>query len=188
MKKIAPLLLIMVFLQGCIAAALIGGATVGGTSYYNRNRIKTYYDDGNIAFAANQRIRKEPILRDNTHIVVAVYRNIVLLAGQVVSPSQRIKAQQLVRSIPHVRRVYNEIAIAGPTTTLTRSSDAWITSKVKSEMVLAEKLKSRNIKIVTENGVVYLLGVVSKAQSKMATDVARRVQGVQKVVTLFEIV
>lgn len=188
MKKIAPLLVIMLLLQGCIAAAVIGGAAVGGTGYYNRNRIKTYYDDDNINFTANQRIRKEPILKDDAHIVVAVYHNIVLLAGQVISPAQRIKAEQLVRSIPNVRTVYNEIVIAGPTTTLTRSSDAWITAKVKSEMLLTAKLQSRNIKIVTENGVVYLLGVLSQQQSNMASNVARRVQGVQKVVTLFEII
>lgn len=186
-KKMGPLLLIMFLLQGCIAAAVVGGAAVGSISYFNRNRIKSYYHDNNIDFSAHHRIRKEPLLKDNAHIVVAVYHNVVLLAGQAVSPAQRIKAGQLVRSIPHVQKVYNEITIAGPTTTLTRSSDAWITGKVKTEMVWKGKLKSRNIKIVTENGVVYLLGEVSQEQAKIAADVARRVQGVQKVVMLFEI-
>lgn len=173
-------------LQSCIVLA-VGGAAAGTAAYLGRQPISTYYKDSNIRYTINQRIKDEASLKENTHIIVAVYEGVVLLAGQVISPAQRIKVQQLANGIPGIKRIYNEITVSGPTSTLTRSSDAVITSRVKSEMLLQKQLKSRNIKIITENGVVYLMGEVTQQQASLASNTVRRTSGVQRVVTLFEI-
>lgn len=175
--------LVVILMAGCASTQRTSSQSSSGS-----NPIKTYYHDSNIQFAIIQRLRKAPSLKRNTHIVSAVYHQVVLLAGQVVNPGQRIKAEQLVKSIPGVRRVYNEITIAGSITTLTRSSDAWLTSKVKSALAFTKGIPSRYIKVVTENGVVYLMGRLPRTQARQAAKIASQVQGVQKVVTLFEVI
>jgi len=91
-----------------------------------------------------------------------------------------------VRSVPKVSHVYDEIAIAAPSSLMSRSSDTVITSKVKTRMLASDKVEGLNIKVVTENGVVYLMGLVKHQQGDAATEIARTTGGVQKVVKLFE--
>lgn len=147
--------------------------------------LETYYTDSNISFHILQQLKKTPHLYQRSHIVITVYQSNVLIAGQVLLPEQRIQTQQIVQGVPGVRRIYNELEIAGQTTTLTRSSDAWITSKVLANMLGNKKFVSRKIKVVTENGIVYLLGTVNLQQANLASAIARRVPGVQKVVSFF---
>jgi osmotically-inducible protein OsmY len=92
----------------------------------------------------------------------------------------------LAHSVADVKRIYNEITIQGPTSSLTRTSDAWITTKIKSQMLATDDLQSGTIKVLTENGAVYLMGVVTHDQADMSVDIARQVSGVQKVVKIFQ--
>jgi osmotically-inducible protein OsmY len=176
---------LMLLLQGCVAA--IVGGTAGGVAYLNRQRLTTYYQDSNIQYHIRQRINHEASLKQGTHIDIAVYHRIVLLAGEVLHASQLIKAGEIAKAVPDIKRVYNELKISGSTSLLTRTSDSLITSRVKSHMLAAWQLESRNIKIVTDNGIVYLMGEVTQPQAQLAEKIARQVSGVRRVVTLFEI-
>jgi len=110
----------------------------------------------------------------------------VLLSGEATTAEQRDIVVSLVRSIEGVKRVVSEINVAEPTAFATRVHDSWITGEVKAKMLDTENLKSTRVKVVTENGVVYLMGLVSRAQADLATDVTRHVSGVERVVRMFE--
>ncbi len=170
---------------GCILPLFL--LLQGCAGILNKTGLPTYYSDSNIKFAIITRLKRVPELYNPNHIVPTVYQGTVLLAGQVMRPNQRIEVEKIIQGIPGIKRIFNELEVSGPTSTLTRSSDSYITSKIKTDMIFTKGLKSRNIKIVTENGVVYLMGTVTKSQAKLAANVARKVSGVQKVVTLFVI-
>ncbi len=172
-------------LQGCFGAFL-AGAAIGSVVVYESSNYKYAKSDNKISSEAVKKLKADPDLYKKSRIVISVYDGIVLLAGQTPSPEYRQRAQQIVEGIPGVKRVYNEITINGPISSMTQSSDAWITTKIKSQMMAAKGIDSDDIKVVTENGVVYLMGKVTRQQAAKATAIARKSSGVQKVVTLFE--
>jgi osmotically-inducible protein OsmY len=110
----------------------------------------------------------------------------VLLAGQVNDEVLKAGATQVARKVKGVRRIYNELEIGAPTSILQRSKDTWITGRIKSELLADSKIDGTSIKIVTENGVVYLLGIATSAEADVIADRASRVSGVHRVVRLFE--
>ena len=110
----------------------------------------------------------------------------MLLTGETPTEELRQRAEKIVRGVEKVSTVHNEINIAAPSSMITRSSDTVITSKVKTKLLADEKIHGVNIKVVTENGVVYLMGLVSRAEAELATEVARQTGGVQKVVKIFQ--
>jgi osmotically-inducible protein OsmY len=190
MKKIALGLLTLsmaMSLQGCVVFAAAGAGAAGTAVVVNENRsVNAITDDSNIEYTAGSEINQNPALNENSHISVVSFNHAVLLVGQVPSDSVKQQVQSLVQSLPKVSRVYNQLQV-GPETTMTqRTKDTWITAKVKANMLSEKGLHSGQIKVVTENKVVYLLGIVSKHQAQLASDVARRVAGVQRVVTLFQ--
>lgn len=191
MKVLAKTLFLTVtascLLQGCI---FVAGAAAGAAAIavvYDHRTITTTLQDTRIA---NRVSRKIGTLlfdrRDQNHIVVSVFNRIVLLTGQTPSLDIKQQASEAARTVPGVIKVYNQLTIEGPTSTLTRTSDTWITTKIKSEMLATEDLKSGSIKVVTENGVVFLMGNVSQNQADMAVDIARHTSGVQKVIKIFQ--
>lgn len=125
---------------------------------------------------------------EESHVNVVSYNGYVLIVGQVPSQAAKDKATAIVRPLTGVRRIYNELKIAAPSSSMTRTSDTWITSKVKSLLVARKDIHGQRVKVTTENGVVYLMGMATTAQAKLITDVARDVSGVQRVVSLMEIV
>jgi osmotically-inducible protein OsmY len=113
---------------------------------------------------------------------------VVLVTGEAVTEEARQQVIEIVRAIPRVRQVYDELAVAPPTSLLARSSDSVITAKVKTQLVAIKDFDATRVKVVTERGVVYLLGLLSAADAERVTEVTRAVGGVQKVVKLFEYV
>ncbi len=189
MKKIAYALVLftVVGLQGCVVVAAAGAGAAGTAAVVNENRsMSTVNDDNNIEYTANSEINQTPDLNENSHISVVSYNHAVLLVGQVPSDSVKQQVQSLVQSLPKVSRVYNQLTVGPETSMTTRTNDTWITTKVKAGMLKEKGLHSGQIKVVTENSNVYLLGVVSRRQAQMASDVARRISGVHRVVTLFQ--
>ena len=174
-------------LQGCffLAAAGAGAATTAAVVNEKRS-IETLADDKNIEFNVNSRISQDPVFMNRTHIVVVSFNHGVLLVGQVPDQTVRTQVASRVESLPKVTRIYNQLEIASPTSPLIRSNDAWITAKIKAEFLKTKNLKSGQIKVVTENGSVYLLGIVSHYQEILASNVARNVNGVKRIVKLFE--
>lgn len=122
------------------------------------------------------------------HIVVVSYNGYVLLAGQVNSEKLKAQATDVVRKVHAVRRIYNELEIAAPSSGITRSSDTWITTKVKSWLLGSTSVEGGRVKVVTENGVVYLMGLATTAEAKRIADKAATISGVQRVIKLFEII
>jgi osmotically-inducible protein OsmY len=110
------------------------------------------------------------------------------IAGQVSSEQLKATATDVVRKIHGVRRIYNELEIASPSSGMTRTSDTWITTKVKSWLLGSTNIQGTRVKVVTENGVVYLMGLATREEAQRITDKAAGIGGVQRVVRLFEII
>ncbi len=125
---------------------------------------------------------------DDAHLTVVSYNGFVLLAGQVHSADMKDVASNVVRQIRGVRRIYNELEVAAPSSGITRTSDTWITTKVKSWLLANTTTPGMRIKVVTENGVVYLMGLATEAEANRVANVAAGLSGVQRVVKLFEVV
>ncbi len=184
MKKILLIAIMMCCLQGCVGA-FVAGAAAGGAVIYDRRNLKTLAQDVKLSAAVSRAIHRDREFR-GSHIVTSSYHSVLLLAGQTPKDTLRVKAEQIAKAQPRVKRIYNEITINSPTSPLTRTSDSWITTKVKTEMLARKGLKSGAVKVITENGVVFLMGEVSPKQADLAVGVARDVSGVQKVVKVFD--
>lgn len=174
-------------LTGCAAAAGAGIAT-GAVAATDRRTTGTFIDDEIIELKVMDRLRNEPDLWDQSHVNATSFNNIVLLTGETPAEASKTRIGQLAATIPKVRQVHNEIAIAAPASVLARSSDTWITGKVKTKLLTEMALDGTRVKVVTEKGVVYLMGLVTNEEAERATDFARRTGGVQRVVRLFELI
>lgn len=184
-----PLLLALSFLlAGCSTMLGVVSGDEGIRQDPTDRTLGTMIDDETIESLAAVNLRKASPGLAESHISVTSYNGVVLLAGQVRAGSLRTQAEEVVLELKNVRRVYNELEVAGPTSLLTRSGDTWVTGKVKSRLLAAPDVPGRDIKVVTENGVVYLLGLVTRDAADAATEAARNVGGVTKVVRMFEYV
>ncbi len=183
MRGIA-LILMFFLLAGCIPAVFLAGATAG-TVVYDKRSMKTMVEDKDASNTALRAVNSEMSLR-SSRIVIATFNQVMLMAGQTPTEALRSKAYSLVSGVPNVKRIYNEVTIQEPISLRTKSNDTWITTKVKSAVLTEKGLNSSQIKVVTENSVVYLMGVLTHKQADSAAEVASRVSGVQKVVKIFE--
>lgn len=181
--RIFIILLLSASLAGCVAA-VVAGAAAGGAVVNDHRDLKEINNDQVIRHLGNTMLAKDPALR-HSNINVATFNRDVLLTGETPHASLRVKAEKMVSTIAGVQRIYNEITISSPSSLITRSSDTWITTKVRTNMLTKSGLKSSQIKVVSENGVVYLMGHVTHEQADLAVEVARRVAGVQRVVKVF---
>ena len=175
----------LALLQGC-AAAVGAGAATGAAVAYDRRTAGTMLDDQVIEFKVLDVLRADDELWQQTHINGTSLNNIVLLTGEAPTDALRSRVESLVHQIPKVRRVHNEIVIGAPSSLLTRSGDSWITGKVKTNLLRSNIEDAGRIKVVTENGSVYLMGLVTQAEAGKATELVRSVGGVQRVVKVFE--
>lgn len=172
-------------LQGCFVAGAAAGAA-SAVAVYDHQKLEGVFKDQTITKQISDKIMADHALSDNNHIEVTTFNQVVLLTGEANTPEQRQQAEDIARGTPDVTKVYNELTIRGATSSLTRTSDSWITTKIKTEMLATQDLQSGSIKVVTENGAVYLMGIVTREQADMAVDIARKVSGVQKVVKIFK--
>jgi osmotically-inducible protein OsmY len=175
-----------VLLQACAEALIIGGVTAGVILAADRRQVEVIYSDQRIEFSASNRI--DEALKGQGHVNVTSYNYTVLLTGEVPTAQAKTDAEKAVIEVPNVKTVVNELQIAGTSSAASRSNDAYITSKVKSNFLGNGKFRATDIKVVTEAGVVYLLGLVTREEADAATEVARGTGGVQKVVRVFEYV
>ncbi|MEW6353961.1 MAG: BON domain-containing protein [Pseudomonadota bacterium] len=172
-------------LQGCVAV-VAGGAATGAAVAHDRRSAGTVLDDQTIEVKAIAAILSDKELSNSAHINVTSYNYAVLLTGEAPSEELRKRAEELVRKIEKVKNVHNEITIAAPSSMVSRSSDTVLTGKVKANMVGLEGLDPTRVKVVTENGVVYLMGLVTRAEADIAANAASKTTGVQRVVKIFE--
>jgi osmotically-inducible protein OsmY len=170
-------------------APVIGGAALGvaGTvAIYNRQTIEQRLQDNDINSEILKQLKTDSQLTSQCHIEVTTYNKIVLMVGQSPTQTLKEKAEALVHQIPNIKKVYNAISIETPTTTLTRTNDTWITTKIKSQLLATKGLKSSPIKVLTEDGTVFLMGQVTHAQANLAVQSIKQIKGVEKVVKIFE--
>ncbi|WP_407312165.1 BON domain-containing protein [Pseudomonas sp. nanlin1] len=130
--------------------------------------------------------KADPDLDQASHIVVTSFNGIVLLAGQTPRADLKAKAEQAAAAVQRVKKVNNELQVLQPSSLLARNNDAWLTTKIKAQMLTDGTIPGSRIKVVTENGIVYLLGLVTQAEATRATNLVQGVSGVQKIVKLFE--
>ena len=186
MIKLLPLIIIMTsLLSGCAGMVVVGA--VGGAVMVNDERsIRTQLDDTNADFKISSALADHENLRNQTNISGIVMNGNTLLIGQAPNSMLRDKAVRVVKELNIGGKIHNQIKIGNPTSFTTRSNDTWITTKVKGRMLNDKYLDITKIKVVTENGEVYLMGLVDKKQADLAVDIARHTSGVRRVVKVFQ--
>lgn len=186
MKKYLIILGLAFTLQGCI---FVAGAAAGAAAIavvYDHRKVEQIIEDQTIANRIQDNFNHHCDLKNKTHINVTSFNRIVLLTGEAPSVTLSQKAKALAESTSNVKRVYNQICITNPSSSFSRANDTWISTKIKAQMLATQNLKSGSIKVITENGNVYLMGIVTRDQANIATDIARQVSGVQRVLKVFQ--
>ena len=172
-------------LNGCAAVALGGAAAAGGYLVgEDRRPAAVMTDDQGIELRASNRITEK---FPNAHVNSTSFNKIVLLSGEVPDQAAKAEVERIVRGIEGVRGTYNELIVGPPSPLSARANDSYITSKVKTRFLDGRRFNPVHVKVVTEAGTVYLMGVVKKQEANDATELARTTTGVNRVVRLFEI-
>ena len=148
--------------------------------------IGTDIDDWQMDTMIGVNIKKASQQLADSHINVSTYNKVVLLTGEVATSELRTLAGNTAREYKGVRQVYNELKLQGSSSLLSRTNDSWLTTKVKSKLLANKEIVSGEIEVVTESGIVYLMGIVSRDTADRATAVASHTGGVVKVVRVFE--
>lgn len=174
-------------LQGCAPVIIAGTAAAGMMIAQDRRTTGTIVDDNSIELKTMQAIR-QALGEDErqAHVSVLSYNNRVLLIGQASTEAIKRKIESTARQAAKVKQLHNEIEITAPTSLVVRSNDSITTAKIKSAMVLNREINPTRIKVITENGIVYLLGIVTPHEEEVAVNIARHSKGVKKVVKIFE--
>ena len=183
--RLAALVLCIPLLGGCVGAAVVG-AGAGALMIADRRASEIYIANQGLELRASSRISDK--FGDKVHVNVTSYNRMMLLTGEVPTAEIKADVEKIATGVADVKSVANELAIAGPSSFGVRSNDSYITSKVKARFIDAGKFSANVVKVVTEAGVVFLLGIVTQAEADAAVEIARTTGGVLKVVRVFEIV
>ncbi len=173
-------------LQGCAPIAVTGATTAVTTLTSDRRTTGTFIEDEAIEIKSRLALSNQKDLNKRVHINFTSYNTSVLVSGEAPTEEDRQAVIDLVKNVEKVTRVYDEIVIAAPSSLISRSADTVVTAKIKAKIIAEKNLSSLHIKVVNENGVTFLMGLVSTQEADVATEIARRTGGVQKVVKLFE--
>lgn len=181
-------LIIALVLSSACAPLVVGGAAATGAAVHDRRSVGTVLDDQGIELEVLKLVRQDPALKGDARIRVTSFNRVVLLTGEAPSEALKQRAAQHARSLADVRQVHNEIRVAAPAALSTRTSDSWITAKTKTSLlkVKLEKFDPTRVKVVTNNGTVFLMGIVTPKEADEVVEVVRQVDGVQRVVKVFE--
>jgi osmotically-inducible protein OsmY len=180
----ASLLAFAALLQGC-APLVVGGAVAGGAMVaVDRRQPDIMATDERIEIQATNRINE--LFKDKGHINVTSFNRQVLLTGEAPTEALRQDAERSAATTPEVRGVVNDLQVRAPSDLSQRSNDTYLTSVVKSRFVTAQKFNPIHVKVVTEAGTVYLMGLVTRREADDATQLARTTSGVKRVVRVFE--
>ena len=180
---LAALLCVWV-LEGCVPAAIGVAAGVGVYSAYDRRTTGAQVDDEGIELRVSNRISER--YGDKVHVNVTSYNRVVMLTGEVPDATVREEIEKSITGLQGVRGVTNELHVGQNTAFSSRANDSGITSKVKARFVDANRFNAVHVKVVTENSVVYLLGIVTEKEGNDAGELARTTSGVRKVIKVFE--
>lgn len=188
MTRILTLVLCLLLLPGC-AALVVGGAAAGASAAHDRRTVGTVIDDNNIELTAYDAINKDKEIALKNNVGIVVYNGVMLLVGEVRSEELQQRAERLASGLQGVRRVVNEIAVEEPTGFGTATRDRWLTGRVKLALLDIVDLPGfdpTRVNVTTQNGKVYLMGLVSREEAERVVAIARAVPGVGRVVKVFE--
>ncbi|WP_445496396.1 division/outer membrane stress-associated lipid-binding lipoprotein [Photorhabdus sp. SF281] len=174
-----------VMLQGCIGAAVVGSAAVATKSATDPRTIGQQVDDGTLEARVSNALNKDKQIKERIRVITTAYQGKVLLTGQSPDSNLSDRAKQIASRVDGAHIVYNEIRQGKPVELSTASKDTWITTKVRSKILTSDSVKSSNIKVVTENGEVFLLGILTKQEGNAAAKIASETDGVKRVTTAF---
>ncbi|WP_439327448.1 division/outer membrane stress-associated lipid-binding lipoprotein [Lonepinella sp. BR2357] len=185
LKKLGLLLTASVMLQGCVVLGL-GGAAVATKVGTDPRTVGSQVDDETLELKVYDAVTKDEQIKAEGRVVVVSYSNRILLLGQVPEESLKEVATGLAKGVENVGDVYNEMRTGSPISATQKAQDSWITTKIKSNMLLDSAVKTTDVKVITENNEVFLLGNVTQDQGSAAAEVARKVSDVKKVVKVFK--
>lgn len=186
MKKFVALSLCSVLLLTACGPAVITTAASGATMMHDRRTAGTIVEDKAIEMRASHEMHINPSLKDEARVKVVSYNRRVLLIGQVPNSERSRQLEEMARNLDEVVKVYNELEIAEPISLTQASNDAWLTTKVKANAFGDVNVDPIRVKVYTENGTVYLMGLVTREEADLATENVRNIDGVQKVVRVFD--
>ncbi|GAA0814880.1 division/outer membrane stress-associated lipid-binding lipoprotein [Colwellia asteriadis] len=172
-------------LQGC-AVATVTAITAGATIATDRRTMSQQIDDQLIEFTAHNDLAKQKELSEHTNLHVTSVNGTVLIVGQAPNTYLSNLAVKTVSAVNDVVKIHNQIRISSVTSMTTQTNDIWLTSKVKSALFASDNVNGKDIKVVTENAEVFLLGLVSSKEAASAIDITRNISGVNKVFKAFE--
>ena len=171
-------------LQGCVPLVIGAGGAAAYSSLEDRRTTGIQIEDEAIETRASNRISDR--FGSRVHVNVTSYNRVALVTGEVPDDGARAEVEKIVRAVPNVREVTNDLQIAGISSYPARANDAYLTTKVRGRLFDTKRVSPVHLKVVTEAGAVYLMGLVTEAEAEEAVDIARNTGGVRKVVKVFE--
>jgi osmotically-inducible protein OsmY len=184
MTRHALLLLLALATPGCVPVLVGAGGAAAVTSLEDRRSTGTQLDDESIEIRASNRVGDR--FGDRVHVNVTSYNRIALVTGEVPDEHSRDEVEKIVLAVPNVRGVTDDLQIAGISSLASRANDSYLTTKVRGRLLDTKRVSPVHVKVVTEAGVVYLMGLVTGPEADEAVEIARTTGGVRKVVKAFE--
>lgn len=181
----AQLCLLSLLLSGCVT--LLDATNEGPIDPEpGKRNLGQYFSDRNLETIIAVNLRKASPELEDAHINIICFNGVVLLTGEVPSKDLRQVASETVRSIKQVRQVHNELMVQSNSTFFSRANDNWLATRVRGKLIVNRDTDAERVKVVVENRVVYLMGLLTREEAKIASEVAASVSGVEKVVRVFE--
>ena len=184
MSRLLIALPLLLASAGCVPVLLGAGAASAVTSLEDRRSTGAQIDDESIEIRATNRVNDR--FGDRVHVNVTSYNRIALVTGEVPDERARQEAEKIVLAVPNVRGVTNDLQIAGVSSLGSRANDSYLTTKVRGRLLDTKRISPVHVKVVSEAGVVYLMGIVTEPEADEAVEIARTTGGVRKVVKVFE--
>ena len=185
MRNLLFILLISTSLQGCFPV-IAAGAGAGALMVQDRRTSGAYIEDEAIEDKSFNRITTQ--YKNTVHVNVTSFNRNVLLSGEVPDETTRIQIERIVANVQNVGKIHNELSVGMSSSLASRSNDALITSNVKMRFLQDKRFSATSVKVITENGAVYLMGIVNHKEAEAASEVASGSKGVARVIHLFEYV
>ncbi|HHV6650195.1 TPA: division/outer membrane stress-associated lipid-binding lipoprotein, partial [Haemophilus influenzae] len=185
LKKLAIVFGTTIFLQGCVAA-VIGGGAVAAKVATDPRTTGSQIDDETLEFKVENAVEKDAQIKAEGRVNAVSYNGRVLLIGQVPNSDVKDTATALAKGVKGVNEVYNELTVSQKISFAQISKDSWLTTQVKSKMFVDGRVKATDVKVISENGEVFLLGNVTQSQANAAADIASKISGVKKVIKVFK--
>jgi osmotically-inducible protein OsmY len=184
MKRLLFLFVLILATPGCVPVLVGAGGAAAVTSLEDRRSTGAQIDDESIEIRASNRVSDR--FGDRAHVNVTSYNRVALITGEVSDERAREEVEKIVLAVPNVRGTTNDLQIAGASSLGARANDSYLTTKVRGRLLDTKRISPVHVKVVSEAGVVYLMGIVTDAEADEAVEIARTTGGVRKVVKVFE--